>query len=96
MKKELRVGIDIPPLVHDVVRITNFIMMFSRPSYSLLAQVYSLFIDGEQQQWEKIIDEVVRICVTVEQESPKYVFHIATVDADLQGVLDAYISVPGE
>ncbi|XP_071801624.1 rho guanine nucleotide exchange factor TIAM1-like isoform X2 [Asterias amurensis] len=61
----------------------------------LLAQVYSLFIDGEQQQWEKIIDEVVRICVTVEQESPKYVFHIATVDADLQGVLDAYISVPG-
>ncbi len=63
--------------------------------YLLLAQVYSLFIDGEQQQWEKIIDEVVRICVTVEQESPKYVFHIATVDADLQGVLDAYISVPG-
>ncbi|XP_038076162.1 protein still life, isoform SIF type 1-like isoform X2 [Patiria miniata] len=63
--------------------------------YLLLAQVYSLFIDGEQQRWEKIVDEVVRICVTLEQESPKYVYHISTVDADLQGVLDTYICVPG-
>ncbi|XP_022081626.1 protein still life, isoform SIF type 1-like isoform X2 [Acanthaster planci] len=63
--------------------------------YLLLAQVYSLFIDGEQQRWEKIVDEVVRISVTLEQESPKYIYHITTVDADLQGVLDAYICVPG-
>ena len=61
----------------------------------LLAQVYTLFVDGEQQRWERILDGIVTLSVVCEQASPKYVYHITTVDSDLQGLLDAYITVPG-
>ncbi|XP_071502544.1 protein still life, isoform SIF type 1-like [Diadema antillarum] len=61
----------------------------------LLAQVYSLFVDGEEQQWERVIDEVVRISVIVEQEEPKCIYRVTASDTELQGIIEAYITLPG-
>lgn len=75
--------------------VVNFNFLVLILFFRLLAQVYTLCVEGDEQHWEKLVDEVVRISVICEQESPKCIYRVTAGDADLQGIIEAYITVPG-